>query len=43
MIQKGDGVKGNLLIKAGLAIRRRIVDVIEKSLPEQQAGLLTEC
>ncbi len=40
MIQKGDGVKGNLLIKAGLAIRRRIVDVIEKSLPEQQAGLL---
>jgi competence protein ComEC len=40
MISKGDGVKGNFLIKAGLAIRKRIVYVIEKSLPEQQAGLL---
>lgn len=40
MIEKGDGAKGNFLIKTGLVIRRRIVDVIEKSLPEQQAGLL---
>lgn len=40
MIRKGEGVKGNFLIKAGLTIRGRIVHVIENSLPKQQAGLL---
>jgi competence protein ComEC len=39
-IKKGEESRGNFLVKAGLAIRGRIVDVIEKSLPEQQAGLL---
>ncbi|NLK87628.1 MAG: DNA internalization-related competence protein ComEC/Rec2 [Clostridiaceae bacterium] len=40
LIKRGDGVKGNFLIKAGLSIRARIVDVVERSLPRQQAGLL---
>ncbi len=40
MIRKGDEVKGNFLIKAGLTIRNRIVYVIDNSLPPQQAGLL---
>lgn len=33
-------VKGNILVRAGLSIRERIVDVIDRSLPPQQAGLL---
>lgn len=33
-------VKGNMLVKAGLYLRGRIVRVIERSLPPQQAGLL---
>ncbi len=36
-----DRGKGSLIVRAGLAVRQRIVDVIEKSLPEEQAGLLT--
>lgn len=39
-IEPGDTIKGNFLIKAGLKIRKRIVYVIENSLPHQQAGLL---
>lgn len=39
-IRKGEEAKGNFLVRTGLNIRKRIVDVIEKSLPEQQAGLL---
>jgi competence protein ComEC len=31
---------GNFFVRLGLFIRKRIVDVIEKSLPRQQAGLL---
>jgi competence protein ComEC len=34
------GRQGNFLVEAGLSIRKRIVTVIEKSLPRQQAGLL---
>lgn len=34
------GRNTNVLVNTGLAIRKRIVIVIEKSLPEQQAGLL---
>ncbi|WP_265444568.1 DNA internalization-related competence protein ComEC/Rec2 [Acetivibrio straminisolvens] len=33
-------VKGNIFVKAGLGIRERIVNVINQSLPPQQAGLL---
>ncbi len=39
-IHPQDNIKGNLLVKAGLAIRERIVRVINQSLPPQQAGLL---
>jgi len=39
-IEAGENIKGNILVRAGLNIRRRIVTVIEKSLPRQQAGLL---
>jgi competence protein ComEC len=39
-IQPQDNVKGNLMVKAGLFIRDRIVRVINRSLPPQQAGLL---
>ncbi len=35
-----DSVKGNIFVKAGLSIRERIVNVINQSLPPQQAGLL---
>jgi len=34
-------VKGNIFVKAGLSIRERIVNVINQSLPPQQAGLLS--
>jgi len=33
-------VKGNIFVKAGLSIREKIVNVINLSLPPQQAGLL---
>jgi len=33
--------KGNIFVKAGLSIRERIVNVINQSLPPQQAGLLS--
>ena len=39
-IEPGEGKKGNFLVQAGLRIRKRIVYVIENSLPRQQAGLL---
>lgn len=39
-IEPGEGKKGNLPVQAGLKIRKRIVYVIENSLPRQQAGLL---
>ena len=39
-IEPGEGKKGNLLVQAGLNIRKRIIYVIENSLPHQQAGLL---
>lgn len=32
--------KGNILVKAGLFLRTRIVNVVNNSLPPQQAGLL---
>jgi len=34
-------VKGNIFVKAVLSIRERIVNVINQSLPPQQAGLLS--
>jgi len=39
-IKAGVNSYGNPLIKSGLAVRRKIINVIDKSLPEQQAGLL---
>lgn len=39
-ISIGDKNKGNLLIQLGLDLRARIVNVINRSLPPQQAGLL---
>ncbi len=39
-IEAGKGRKGNFLVQTGLLIRNRIVDVIQRSLPRQQAGLL---
>ena len=39
-IETGEGKSGNWLVQAGLIIRKRIVYVIEYSLPRQQAGLL---
>lgn len=39
-IEVGDGRRGNIVVQAGMSIRNRIVSVIEKSLPQQQAGLL---
>lgn len=39
-ISKGAGENASFFIKAGQAIRYRIVSVIDKSLPRQQAGLL---
>ena len=39
-IEQGEGIKGNWPVQAGLKIRKRIVYVIDNSLPRQQAGLL---
>lgn len=39
-IREGKYNKGNFFVKAGQSIKYRIVGVIEKSLPRQQAGLL---
>ncbi|NLL04266.1 MAG: DNA internalization-related competence protein ComEC/Rec2 [Clostridiaceae bacterium] len=39
-IKIGDKNKGNFLIQLGLDLRARIVNVINRSLPPQQAGLL---
>jgi competence protein ComEC len=39
-IEPGTGKRGNLLVQAGLNIRKRIIYVIENSLPPQQAGLM---
>jgi len=39
-INIGDRNKGNLPVKLGLFLRERIVSVINRSLPPQQAGLL---
>ncbi len=39
-IEAGEGKKGDFLVQAGLSVRNRIVDVIERSLPRQQAGLM---
>ncbi|AEV69108.1 DNA internalization-related competence protein ComEC/Rec2 [Acetivibrio clariflavus] len=39
-INVGEKNKGNFLVKLGLKLRERIVTVINKSLPPQQAGLL---
>ncbi|MDQ2085939.1 DNA internalization-related competence protein ComEC/Rec2 [Herbivorax sp. ANBcel31] len=35
-----DGYKGNLAVKYGLALRERVLNVINKSLPPSQAALL---
>jgi len=43
---QGSGVKvingnsGNVIVKAGLIVRNHIIGIVNKSLPEQQAGLL---
>lgn len=39
-IAVGEGHDGFFLIKAGQAVKGRIVDIIDRSLPRQQAGLL---
>jgi len=39
-IELGDKNNGNFLVQTGLNIRSRIVNVINQSLPPQQAGLL---
>lgn len=39
-ITRGDRRGGFFLIRAGQAVKARIVDVIDRSLPRQQAGLL---
>ncbi len=39
-INLGKDIRGNAFVKAGLFLRERIVRVIDKSLPSQQAGLL---
>jgi competence protein ComEC len=39
-IEAGKGKKGNFLVQMGLSIRKRIIYVIENSLPPQQAGLM---
>ena len=39
-IEAGDGRRRNILLQAGMSIRARIVSVIERSLPRQQADLL---
>lgn len=39
-IVKGDRYKASLLIKTGQKLKSRIVGVIDRSLPRQQAGLL---
>ena len=39
-IEAGEAIKVNFLVQAGLSVRNRIVDVIQRSLPHQQAGLL---
>ncbi|HEX2946386.1 MAG TPA: DNA internalization-related competence protein ComEC/Rec2 [Clostridia bacterium] len=39
-IETGKEKRGNFLVQTGLSIRNRIVDVIQRSLPHQQAGLL---
>jgi competence protein ComEC len=39
-IEPGEGKRGNSLVQMGLNIRKRIIYVIENSLPPQQAGLM---
>ncbi|HHW49577.1 MAG TPA: DNA internalization-related competence protein ComEC/Rec2 [Clostridiaceae bacterium] len=39
-VEVGERRKTNVLVSLGLFLRNRIVSVIDKSLPEQQAGLL---
>lgn len=39
-IEAGEGKKGDFLVQTGLSVRNRIVDVIQRSLPRQQAGLM---
>lgn len=39
-IEAGEGKKGNFLVQLGLNIRKKIIYVIEHSLPPQQAGLM---
>jgi len=39
-ITAGERTGGNFFVRLGLLIRKRIVHVIERSLPRQQAGLL---
>lgn len=39
-IKVKDGYKGNFAVKYGLALRDRIMEVINKSLPPSQASLL---
>jgi competence protein ComEC len=39
-IKLGEDSRQSVLVKTGLVLRQRIVEVINKSLPEQQAGLL---
>jgi len=34
---------GNILVQFGLKIRQKIILIINKSLPKEEAGLLTEC
>jgi len=39
-IKAGEAVRGNFAVRLGINLQKRIVNVIEKSLPQQQAGLL---
>jgi len=39
-IELGNDSRKSILVKTGLVLRKRIVNVINRSLPEQQAGLL---
>jgi competence protein ComEC len=39
-IERKDGNRGNFFVRLGLDIRKRVIHVIERSLPTQQAGLL---
>ncbi|MDP4182764.1 MAG: DNA internalization-related competence protein ComEC/Rec2 [Bacillota bacterium] len=39
-IEKGNSNNGNFLVKAGLDVRKRIIDTVKRSLPSEQAALM---